>query len=184
MAPEPQKSREPNMRTLITGFGPFGTFDANPSSWLAEHCGRPFRVLEVSYAAVDHFLEELAADSFGLLVMLGVAGTSQRMRFETVARNWVGTTPDVRGVIHGPEPIDRDAPSQLSFSPARTIPTNELWETSFDAGDYLCNYISFRAKQRFPTKRVFFIHVPPFEFAPPDVQLAQLLRMVDLLERS
>lgn len=171
-------------RTLITGFGPFGSFAANPSSQLATGCGLPFQILEVSYAAVDQFLSELPAESFDLLVMLGVAGQAQRMRFERIARNWVGTTPDVRGVILGPGPIDPAAPPQFSLSPSLTIPASEHWEASFDAGEFLCNYIYFRASQWFPAKRLHFIHVPPLEAVAPEIQLAELGRMLALLERT
>lgn len=171
-------------RTLITGFGPFGSFDANPSSLLAAECGRPFQILEVSYVAVDQFLSELSAESFDLLVMLGVAGQSQRMRFEMIARNWVGATPDVRGLVLGPGPIAPDAPPQFALSPSLAIPASEHWEASFDAGDYLCNYIYFRASQWFPAKQLHFIHVPPFEAVSPEIQLAELCRLLTWMEQA
>lgn len=171
-------------RTLVTGFGPFGSFVANPSSQLAAECSRPFQIVEVSYAAVDQFLSELSAESFDLLVMLGVAGQSQRMRFEMIARNWVGATSDIRGMIMGPGPIDPGAPPQFSLLPSGAIPTSGYWEASFDAGEYLCNYIYFRAKQRFPAKRLHFIHVPPFEVVLQEIQLAELGRMLTRLEQT
>lgn len=177
-----QETLAPSARTLVTGFGPFGSFAANPSSQLAAECGRPFQILEVSYSAVDQFLSELPTESFDLLVMLGVAGQSQRMRFETVARNWVGSTPDVRGVTLEPGPIDPDAPSQFSLSPSLTIPAGKHWETSFDAGDYLCNYGFFQAKQRFPTKHIHFIHLPPSEALSPDIQAVELNKILEWLE--
>ena len=180
---EQRASPSSNTRTLITGFGPFGTFDENPSSWMAERCGRAFRVLEVSYAAVDQFLGELTSDSFESLVMLGVAGTARRMRFETVARNWVGTTPDVHGVVAGPSVIEPDGPATIPLSPSVTLPDGNHWEPRDNAGDYLCNYISYRAAHRFPERRVYFIHVPPFEVLSPDVQLAELGQMLGRMDR-
>lgn len=170
-------------RTLVTGFGPFGMFAANPSSQLAAECGRPFRILEVSYAAVDQFLEELSADSFDLLVMLGVSGKSQRMQFEMNARNWVGSTSDVRGTVLGPAEIDPADPPQFTISSPLTISASEHWEVSFDAGEYLCNYIFFRALQRFFGPRILFIHVPPFEAMPHEVQLREIRWMLAQLER-
>jgi pyroglutamyl-peptidase len=170
------------MQTLVTGFGPFGAFDVNPSSWLAGRCGRPFRVLEVSYAAVDQFLEELTPDSFELLLMLGVAGTAQRMRFETAARNGVGTTPDVRGIARGPAAIEPVGPSILPVSSSVTLPDGGHWESSDNAGDYLCNYLFYRAARRFPDRQVCFIHLPPFEVLPPNVQLAQLKQIIERME--
>lgn len=179
-----QQSPESSTRTLVTGFGPFGSFAANPSSQLAAECCRPFQILEVSYAAVDQFLNELSAESFNLLVMLGVAGQSQRMRFELTARNWVGTTPDMRGITLGPGPIDPAAPSQLSIATPLTIPQSEHWEQSVDAGEYICNYIYFRVQQRFPEKRLYFIHVPPFEAMSLEIQLAELGLLLTLFEQS
>jgi pyrrolidone-carboxylate peptidase len=184
MLREAQHSLELSTRTLVTGFGPFGSFAANPSSQLAAECRRPFQILEVSYAAVDQFLSELPPESFDLLVMLGAAGLAQRLRFEMTARNWVGASPDVRGAILGPGLIDPSAPPQFSLPPSLTISTGEHWEASFDAGDYLCNYIYFRAMQRFPAKHIYFIHVPPFEVVSPEIQFAELGRMLSLLERT
>ncbi len=45
--------------TLVTGFGPFLSVVQNPSGLLAQGCGRPSEMLEVSYACVDEFLRRL-----------------------------------------------------------------------------------------------------------------------------
>ncbi len=181
MIPNKSQFHSAKARTLVTGFGPFGSFIANPSSKLAAECGWPFQILEVSYVAVDQFLSELPPESFDLLVMLGVAGQSHRMRFETVARNWNGATPDVRGPILGPGPIDSNALAQFTLDSTLVMPIREHWEISFDAGEYLCNYGFFRAKQQFPTKQIHFIHVPPFEALSPDIQAVELNKMLEWL---
>ena len=103
------------------------------------------------------------------------------MRWETVARNWVGTTADVRGVVAGPSLIEPDGPPIITSSLSVTLPDGDHWEASDNAGDYLCNYIFFRAARRFPERRVCFIHVPPFEVLSPDEQLAELNRMLEQL---
>lgn len=162
------------MRVLVTGYGPFGDVKENPSAWLAERSGAPFQVLDVTFEAADAFLEELDPDSFDALLMLGVAVGAKRMRFETVGRNAIGPVPDVSGAINGPGPIDPKASFQLG-STLWTAPGvtagDDLTEVSHDAGDYLCNYILFRALQRFPDKHVGFLHVAVFDTIPAEEQL-------------
>lgn len=62
------------------------------------------------------------------------------------------------------------------------MPSRNHWEISSDAGGYLCNYSFFRAKQRFPTKHIYFIHVPPFEALSPVNQAMELNKMLVPLE--
>src|SRR4051812_6908477 len=103
-------------RTFVTGFREFGGFAVNPSALLAESCGRPFELLEVSYAAVDEFLDRLAtrAGAFDRLLMLGLRGRGTGMEVELFARNHVGEVPDVRGIVRGPAPIEPGGADALS----------------------------------------------------------------------
>ena len=170
------------MRVLTTGFGPFLSVTENPSGWLVQRCGAPYEVLTVSYAPVDAFLQALDPASFDALVMVGVHGRARKMRLESVARNVVGKTADVTGVVRGPGVIDADGPTRIKTT---------LWQDAWwpeaareftltdDAGGYLCNYIFYRASQRFPEKQVGFVHVPPWKNMAQERQLTafkQLLR--------
>lgn len=173
------------MRTLVTGFGPFGTVTDNPSGRLAEGSGRPFQVLEVAYAAADAFLAAVDPEGFDTLLMLGVATSRDRITPELFARNWRGAAPDVRDVTL-PGPIEDGQPlliestlwnahlvAGLSVSPGLFA--------SLDAGSYLCNYLSYRAIRLFPQKRVGFLHVPPFGKVPPERQaevLGEVLKAI------
>ena len=56
------------------------------------------------------------------------------------------------------------------------------YRASDNAGCYLCNYVYYRALRRFPTKRVGFVHVPPLEVLPLDVQREWLARLLKALE--
>ena len=165
-------------RTLVTGFLAFEGFDVNPSALLAERCGRQFDLLEVSYAAVDAFLDRLDPDSFDRWLMLGVAGKSSRMRTENFGRNVIGVRSDVRGNVTTGE-IEPGGPVQIAGtmwnSPTFAIESN-LRRPSDDAGDYLCNYIYYRGLRKFDGtgKRIGFLHVPPMERMAIDVQLAEL----------
>ena len=173
------------MRVLTTGYGPFLSVTENPSGWLVERCGAPYVVLPVSYAAVDKFLAELDPDSFDALVMVGVHGRARKMRLESVARNVVGKTPDVDQVVLGPGKIDPAGPDRIATSLWR----NNWWpeaSQSFtltkDAGGYLCNYIFYRAAQRFPEKQVGFLHVPPWNNVGQEWQLTAFRRLLARLQ--
>lgn len=172
------------MRILVTGFGPFDGFEANPSEQLARDSGLPHRILPVSFQAVDEFLDELAADPPDMLLMLGVAGESERMRLECVARNFVGSYPDVDGRVFGPGPIDPTGPAALSgtlWKPELESMSHDF-ESSVDAGDYLCNYIYFRALQALPMTRVGFLHVPPYHGITLDSQASAIMGVVGRLQ--
>ena len=175
------------MRTFVTGFGPFGAIADNPSGRLAEACGRPFRVLEVSYEAADAFLAEVVPDEFDNLLMLGVAASRERITPEIFARNWRGAVPDVRGASL-PGPIEEGQPLLLEstlwnahlIASLSSLP--ELF-ASLDAGSYLCNYVSYRALRRFPQKRVGFLHVPPFEKVSQERQTEVLGKVLEAIEK-
>ena len=174
-------------RTFVTGFGAFGSVTDNPSAKLAESCGRPFQVLEVAYSAADEFLAGLSPDSFDRLLMLGVASGRDRLTPELFARNFIGPAKDVRGyVVEGA--IEEGAPllfESTLWTPdvvSEIVAYDPHTKISMDAGEYLCNYISYRALQRFPDKRVGFLHVPPVEKLPLEVQKVTLGRILGLIE--
>lgn len=172
---------------LVTGFGPFGGFGENPSQALAERCGLPYEVLEVSFRAVDAFVDRIAAEPPDRLLLMGVAGRAARLRIEWVAQNRVGTHPDVRGEVYGPSPIDPRRPPNLAATLWPHEPFGkpcELWEPSVDAGTYLCNYAFFRALEALPDTRTGFLHVPPTDALPLDAQLAALGRVLEALRSS
>lgn len=174
-------------RTFITGFKAFGRVGQNPSETLALNSNRPHETLEVSYQAVDDFLAGLDGASFDRLLMLGVAAGRDHLSMELFARNVIGKTPDVRGFA--PKGlIDPSAPLLLQstlWTPERSAFIDvdvPRVRTSLDAGNYLCNYISFRALQRFPDKHVGFLHVPmPDKISLLEQQkdLAQILEFLE-----
>lgn len=168
------------MRVLATGFGPFGGFEDNPSAWIAERLGVSACILEVSFQAVDEFVTSVDADSFDVLLMLGVAGDAKKMRIERVARNAIGDYPDVRGERRGDSPIDPQSPQHLSSTlwAPDSADLDDRLEDSIDAGDYLCNYGLYRALQKFEGKQVGFLHVAPDEVMPKEAQLEVAKRLV------
>lgn len=178
-------------RTLVTGFGPFGTVSRNPSGFLAEQSGREHRLLEVSYRAVREFLARLDPESFDRLLLLGVAAGATKCRVELFARNLIGPTPDVHGEVPGPREIVPNAPRVLGgtlwdgtrlLSP-KLIADHPRLVHSFSAGAYLCNYVYFEALLRFREKRVGFLHVPLEDDMPLEEQLAGVKEVIDEIER-
>ncbi len=174
-------------RTLVTGFGPFGEVKQNPSSFLAENCGRPFELLEVSYEAVVDFFGSLDRQRFDSLVLLGVNAKAKRMEIELVARNVICETPDVRGQVPSCKLVrPGEVPALASTLWAGRLLTAEglgqRCELSGDAGGYLCNFSFYEALRTFPDKQVGFLHVPSANTMPLDVQLEELMRILEIIE--
>ena len=172
-------------RTIVTGFLAFGGFSLNPSALLAESCGRPFELLEVSFAAVDQFLDRLhGGPPFDQLLMLGLRGDGTTFNLERIARNHVGGAPDVRGVVRGPEHIEISGPDTLRTTLFNDVPLLASMAASDDAGCYLCNYIYYRALRRFPAKGIGFVHVPLPEVLSLPAQQRELARLLDTLSAA
>jgi pyroglutamyl-peptidase len=160
---------------LVTGFGPFLGHESNPSGILAEEVGG--LVLEVSYRAVDAFLDGLDPASFDTCLAIGLSAKGREPVIETVGRNWVGSVPDVTGMVCGPGVIEPAGPPAL----ASTLVTSAV-TASVDAGSYLCNYVLYRALRRFPEKRIGFLHVPAFSVVPFEEQIIVLRAIIAELE--
>lgn len=179
------------MRLLITGYGPFGTFDPNPSGVLAERSGREHQILPVSYAAVRRWHEELDADSFDALLHIGVSGAASRMLIERYGRNWTRRSADVDGIVPAQRQIETNGPVRR---PATIWPREWMRRGlsnrhphlahSSEAGGYLCNFVLYESLRRFPDKRVGFLHIPTFEKIPLDTQVEVLRDLIDAIERS
>lgn len=153
-------------RILLTAFTSFGRFSVNPSTLLAQRLGMPHHLLEVAYEAVDGFVNALDGESFDLAVHIGVAGNSSAIRLETTAHNRCDPVADVRGHVPASSLIDPSAPSALLgtlWPPDLLNAPPPHVVRSDDAGGYLCNYLYFRMLQRFPRKRIGFLHIPPLE---------------------
>lgn len=164
-------------RLFVTGFGAFGQFDTNPTSILAPQLGHPHAVLPVTYEAAEQFLAGMRGDEFDALLMLGVSAKATSILLETTGRNRIGKTPDASGVVAGPMPINPLGAPQINAT-LWTEEHHRANETSQDAGDYLCNYLLYRALELFPNHRVGFVHVPSFAVMEEQAQLETLRQLV------
>lgn len=167
------------MTLWVTGFGPFGEITENPSAWIAERVGVPYEILDVSYSAVDEFLDSLPQRQAGALMMIGVAANRNKICLERVGANWAGEVADVQGIVRGPAPIasqtDSDQMANLWRRGDRL--DRKRMQYSRDAGTYLCNYSLHEARRRYPHLPVGFLHIPPFETMPRDAQLELVKRL-------
>lgn len=179
-----------SLRTLVTGFGPFGKIHENPSSLLAPHFGRPHELLEVSYRAVDEFCKSLCdRPAYDRIICLGVANKSRHIRMEMFGRNVVGRTKDVRGEIWNGEMIEPFGPPALAatlYSPQDYFQQPDLHQhvrLSADAGSYLCNFIFFRLLEMYPG-RIGFVHIPSFDEIPPEAQFEAIMKLILMVEHQ
>jgi pyroglutamyl-peptidase len=170
------------VRTLLTGFGPFGNVVNNPSARIVEQFARTgapgheltARVLPVSFTRAGEAVRDLLrAGRFGAAVLLGVAGGEACLRLERLARRRPAGRPDVDEAVPG----ESEALPGAADVWTATVSLEQLWHAltragllarlSDDAGDFVCNYtyhsaLTTIAADRLPT-RCLFIHVPPDE---------------------
>ncbi|MBL8061065.1 MAG: hypothetical protein JNK63_10180 [Chthonomonas sp.] len=170
------------MRLFVTGFGPFGKIEVNPSSDLARACGLPHEILEVSFQAVDRFLiSEFKRSQFDGLLMIGVNARAKTMRLESQGFNACGFHPDVRGIVGNPI-ISEGGPKTKQS----TLWRQEHFELpgfvrSYSAGRYLCNYALYRGLTELKQHRVGFLHVPLAETVSLSDQAERLQRLIAVL---
>jgi pyroglutamyl-peptidase len=168
---------------LLTGFGPFPGAPFNPTGPLVtelararipgvRHSRRVAHVFSTSYAAVDRELPALLArERPDALVMFGLASRRRHITIETRARNALTrAAPDASGHVSAASLIAPGARAALSLhGPALRLVAAVCAAgipaaLSSDAGNYLCNYLCWRAgeaaeREGIP-RVVAFVHVP------------------------
>ena len=168
-------------RILVTGFGRFPGASTNPTTALATriaHAGRRrgldciAHVFATTYAEVDRELPALIARHRpDAILMFGLAARRRHVSIEVFARNRISTWfPDAAGVVPPRAAIAAGAGArvrgQAPFSQLLAAARGTRVKTilSRDAGNYLCNYVYWRALETAAAKdgprRVVFVHVP------------------------
>jgi pyroglutamyl-peptidase len=179
------------MRTILwTGFEPWGTVASNPSwDWIADWepvLPPGWRLLRLSlpvswsraWPKLETALETHTRD-LAVVVCGGVAVKRDKFTPERFARNFANLqSPDVDGAFPPSHPIDPTGPEVREASlPIDTLVTalqraGLPAEASTDAGDYLCNHLSYRLltwTHRHPEAasiKAGFFHVPPRQTLP------------------
>lgn len=177
---------------LVTGFGPFPGVADNPSGRFAasvdgarvDGVAVAGRVIPVEWGrawpAVRAAVEALRPAA---LLMYGVAVQRQRVEVERLARNVAGRRPDAVGALPPHARLVPDGPAALPT----TLPWRDLVGpavgVSDDAGDYLCNAVTFHAMHALGERLRFcgFVHIPP---SPTPGVRAVLVRLAGVMARA
>jgi pyroglutamyl-peptidase len=190
---------------LLTGFGPFPGAPFNPTGALvtalarrrspgARQVRRIAHVFATSYAAVDRELPTLLArERPDVMVMFGLAARSRHIRIETRARNALaGLVPDASGhlpdarmiALGGRAALSLRVPAQRLVASVRRLGIPAA--LSRDAGEYLCNYLCWRAGEAGERdggpRLTAFVHVPKVH--APRVQEARARTLAARRRRS
>ena len=141
----------------------------------------------MSYDAVDEYLASLDASGYDRILLMGVAANREHLSLEMFARNWIGTTKDVRGKaelgsIATGHPLLLDSTLWTAEIASKLVFEDRLLRVSLDAGSYLCNYIYYRALERFTSKRVGFLHVASQAKISLELQKLSLQRILEAIE--
>lgn len=181
------------MKTLLTGFGPFGDVVDNPTTRVVAHFAADperrapghkltTRVLPVSFARADEEITVLLrSGEFDAALLLGVAAGDAEFRVERLGRNSDhARIPDTDGAVPLDTPIRLGAPDCLPCTADADGLLRLLHDAglparlSDSAGGYVCNRAYFAAlhaiSQIATPCACLFLHVPPdpLSFAAPD----------------
>jgi pyroglutamyl-peptidase len=179
------------VKTLVTGFEPFGAQEVNPSQLLVDalqHEGVVTAVLPVSYVrAAEDLTRAVRAAEPDLVVCFGLAERRREVSVERFALNLDDAeSADNDGVVQA-APIDPDGPVAYRSG----LPVDEIVAAlraaeiaagaSRDAGGYLCNHVFYALSRLLererPRTRGGFVHVPPLDVLPLET-LVQAGRIV------
>lgn len=178
---------------LVTGFGPFGPVDVNPSGAMARWAdgariaGRAVvgRELRVSFAAVPSALAELVDEHEpAAIVALGVQREDWWRLERRALRPLTSLKADVDGVValehdRAARPAERRTVLDVDALANDLVEAGFTARASDDAGGYVCEWCYGQALEHGERLGVpaLFIHVPP-EGAEVDARRDQALGLV------
>lgn len=183
---------------LVTGFGPFHTYDTNPSQIVVEAINGTVRenysivswVLPIDFEKAPAIIKELIdIHQPKLVIMLGLAPNATSIRLETLAINlqydpYIPKPIQSIKLIHkgGPFliPSNLDSIKSYQMIKDKQIPV----DISFSAGWYLCNTVFYETtyyiSQKMQDIRSGFIHIPQFKQDNPNGLTLEM--MIDALD--
>eukprot|EP00038_Savillea_parva_P030630 m.79125 g.79125 ORF g.79125 m.79125 type:complete len:535 (-) comp9267_c2_seq2:47-1651(-) len=171
------KAVEEPQTVLLTGFGPFGTYEVNPSwelvkQFAGNRCGSLQMKVEeipVEYRAVDGAIATAVKQKkdIALAIHVGV-GRPGQVCLEQFARNQKFLKKDATNKMNGSDKCVEDGPDMLETRVDVTAVSRRCLESnpkvkvkvSTDAGQYLCEYIYYRSMHELGVPTIF-VHVPP-----------------------
>lgn len=166
---------------LVTGFGPFGTVEENPSAILARELDPEASVLRVSWREAAEFARRRPGAT---VLALGVAVGRTEPTYELFGHNAADPRPDVDGAVW---PLREIVPGGADALGATFLTASELsglkMRASYTPGGYLCNFLLYRLlwELRGTGARVGFVHVAPFEACARELQLEALRGLIGLV---
>jgi pyroglutamyl-peptidase len=185
-------------KILITAFGPFHNLDTNPSQLVLEYvkdklkfgdtANITYQILEVSYIAVDHFIDNLS-EKYDWIIHMGVASNNTFPRIEILAQNLLNGK-DIYGFEPNNHRIQDESEDIQTNFPIHLIDNLQLQYKdeliiSKDAGTYLCNYIYFKSLYHFKENgKVIFIHTADFYTRKDALGIEQHARIIESLIRG
>ncbi len=178
------------MRWLVTCFEPFDKAASNSSEivW-RELRAKDWRgqvdfygPLKVTFKDCWTSLEvELKDREYDGVLALGQAESRAKISLECVGLNWIDARiPDNAGEKPPLRPITEGSEALWSGIPWADLGENELWQRSYSAGTYVCNYLMFQILTwaRHNGKMGGFVHVPLME-SQVEAQFDRLPKMND-----
>ena len=194
------------MKILITGFEPFGSNNEN-SSWVVANkvatqntfgIDIALELMPVSFRSVAKTLRTaVTRHNPDLLIMLGQAGSSDKVRLERIAINMMDArNADNDGFIPDEEPINTETPVALFTNTDIKLLYNAISEQgipvklSNSCGLYVCNRIYYEAlmlcNERKNMKAIF-VHLPLYKGQrdakdiTPTLPLNDLTKAIDVI---
>lgn len=170
------------MKILITGFEPFGSNNEN-SSWVVANkvatqntfgIDIALELMPVSFRSVAKTLRTaVMRHNPDLLIMLGQAGSSDKVRLERIAINMMDAQKaDNDGFIPDEEPINTETPVALFTNTDIKQLYNAIVEQSIpvkisnSCGLYVCNRIYYEALMlcnEINKMKAIFVHLPLYD---------------------
>ena len=170
------------MKILITGFEPFGSNNEN-SSWVVANkvatqntfgIDIALELMPVSFRSVAKKLRTaVTRHNPDLLIMLGQAGSSDKVRLERIAINMMDArNADNDGFIPDEEPINTETPVALFTNTDIKQLYNAIAEQripvkiSNSCGLYVCNRIYYEALMlcnEINKMKAIFVHLPLYD---------------------
>ncbi len=185
------------MKILITSFGPFNNFKVNPSNLVMQLLKEKtlnnnlkdefhWQTLDVSYDDVLKFEKGIKHENFDYIIHLGVATLDPIMRFETLAKN-KRQGKDILGNNPNSKIIEEEKTEIISGIEIETlnkviIKFPKFVRISYDAGEYLCNYIYYLSlSSNLANQKVMFIHIADFQNCANAVSLENQVNVISEL---
>jgi pyroglutamyl-peptidase len=190
------------VKILITGFEPFGSNNEN-SSWVVANkvatqntfgIDIALELMPVSFRSVAKTLRTaVTRHNPDLLIMLGQAGSSDKVRLERIAINMMDArNADNDGFIPDEEPINTETPVALFTNTDIKQLYNAIVEQSIpvkisnSCGLYVCNRIYYEALMlcnEINKMKAIFVHLPLYD-GQRDANESQHTLPLDKMEKA